>query len=533
VREMNSIMETASTDVLVRGAGAAGVRAALAASEAGANVLMVSKGELTQSGSTFSNVSRGWGIQAIVGTERTEENLERFYDEIVSVGLGICDPILVRIVVEESGPRLEDLLSYGIQFRKDSQGNLLCAKGCFSEYERAFVADDIRNIRSSFLSEIRRSSVKIVTGYAVELLREGNACWGAWIVGNANEIVRINAKSTVLATGGGAGIFKDHLVSEMETGDGYALAFWAGAELRNLEFIQFMLGLKRDGYRRFLPLAALSKPHILCDSEGRDLLDLHIPNAHTRERAVRERQRHFPFSSRDSSWTVDIAVAKTGKNGEKVFWRQDGAFEDQSEVVHFSHAFNGGIKIDEKGESSVVGLFGAGEVAAGPHGADRIGGCMMTATQVFGMRAGRFAALRAKKIKTLPEIKETPEIFYGRKRSKDNMVILKSVIDSGKAIYKGSLMILRHERGLLHCLESIKNLECELNKAWWGNRSELIKYVEAKVILEVGKLVARSALRRRSSLGGHFRIDSHHEPENCLDYSTPRPQEFQSYGTHQ
>jgi len=136
-------METITSDVLVIGAGAAGIRAALAASEAGAEVLMVEKGIPTQSGSTFSTLSQGWGIQALVGEERTDKNFESFYDDIIRVGLGRCDQKLVRILVEESGPRLEDLISYGIRLRKDSRGNHIRTKGCFSEFERPFLTEDI------------------------------------------------------------------------------------------------------------------------------------------------------------------------------------------------------------------------------------------------------------------------------------------------------------------------------------------------------------------------------------------------------
>ena len=107
-----------NTDVLIIGAGAAGIRAALAASEAGMEVVLVTKGAVTESGSTFSPVTKGWGIQALLGDERTDRNLNNFYDDIIRVGLGKCDPKLVRILVEESGPRFEGLLSYGVRFKK-------------------------------------------------------------------------------------------------------------------------------------------------------------------------------------------------------------------------------------------------------------------------------------------------------------------------------------------------------------------------------------------------------------------------------
>jgi len=173
---------TIETDVLVIGAGAAGIRAAIEASKGDTDVVIISKGPVTKCGSTFSSLSRGWGIQALIGEERTNKNLEIFYNDIKRVGLGQCDLKLVRILVEESGPRIEDLVSYGINFKKDPQGNYLRVKGCFSDYERAFVARDVKNIRSSFTSILQSSPIKIVVGKAIELITHNNSCWGAWVI---------------------------------------------------------------------------------------------------------------------------------------------------------------------------------------------------------------------------------------------------------------------------------------------------------------------------------------------------------------
>ncbi|MBW2020272.1 MAG: FAD-binding protein [Deltaproteobacteria bacterium] len=500
-------MQTITIDVLVVGAGAAGIRAALAASEAGAEVVMVAKGELTRSGSTFSTVSQGWGIQALVGEERADENLKAFYDDIMRVGLGRCDPKLVRILVEESGTRMEDLISYGIRFRKDSQGNYIRAKGCFSDCERAFLTEDIRTVRESFLSMIRQWSVKIITGDVVDLIIADGACWGAWAVSHSRDILKINAKATILATGGGAGIFRDHLVSDGQIGDGYALAYRAGAELNNLEFVQFMLGLKKKGTRLFLPLTYLRKPGMLCDSEGRDLLEIHIPDLRSRARAVDDRQKHFPFSCRDSSYLVDIAVAGERQLGKKVSWRKEDEKQDFMEVVHFGHAFNGGVKINEMAESTIPGLFAAGEVAAGSHGADRIGGCMMTATQVFGARAGKFAALRAGKVGALPEKARLSESIKngvshkGFALKNEDLLCIK---EETREISSQYLMPLRHESGLRLCLSKAQTA---------GSYVEEIKDVDLRDLIDVRNrlivmgLISKAALKQKESLGSHYRSD--------------------------
>ena len=231
----------------------------------------------------------------------------------------------------------------------------------------------------------------------------------------------------------------------------------------------------------------------------------HIPDSKKRYRAIDNRQRHFPFSCRDTSCLVDIAVAHEEKTGNKVYWRSE---KKEAEVVHYAHAFNGGPTINDKAETTVPGLFAAGEVAAGPHGADRIGGCMMTATQVFGERAGRFAALRVKRIRTSLDTKEKPHVIemlenrsaYNRKDKK--LPALKTRI---RKTFSRNMMILRNKDGLNTCLQEIKETDSHLDKIEDVNR---LDFLNLKNMLLTMQLIATSALNRKESLGPHYRTDS-------------------------
>ena len=502
-------METITTDVLIIGAGAAGIRAALAASEAGADVVMVAKAPPTEGGSTFSPVSKGWGIQALMGDERTEENLEAFYDDIMRVGLGRCDPTLVRVLVEESGPRLADLMSYGLRFRKDGDGRYVRVAGCFSTYQRAFVTESMANIADTFKSVLKRSHVKTVVGETVDLAIADGACWGAWVFTDAGEMVQVTARATILATGGGAGIFEDHLVSDDLVGDGYALAYRAGAELVNVEFIQFMLGLKAGGTRQFLPLSRLGVGGLLEDTQGRNVLEGFCQDAKMLARAVEERKTHFPFSCRDRSLLVDIAVAAERRHGRSVRWthRLGSEPSDIPEVVHFAHAFNGGAVIDDRAETTVPGLFAAGEVAAGPHGADRIGGCMMTATQVFGERTGRFAARKARQPgqRQIPEVR-LPQELQGVSPSKHSGPEGLSGIEHAiRQTMADCLGIVRTKEAMDMCRTRLDNF----NKMVHGSRFEeglvTSSYFKVRNMVRTAALVTDLALLREQSLGSHYR----------------------------
>ena len=451
------------------------------------------------------------GIQAVVEPERSDKNLREFYNDIIRVGLGQCDPKLVAILVEESGAVIEDLISYGLLFKKDQHDNYLRVKGCFSESERAFLTDNFKNVRQTFTSILKQSSAKILTGYALELLVKDNTCWGAWIVAATGESIRINAKATIIATGGGAGVYENHLVSDNDVGDGYALAYRAGAELTNMEFLQFMLGLKENGSRRFLPISSIQKPGVMVDISGRDLMERHFIEDKMKINAIKIRERHGPFSCRDLSCEIDFAVAQAKREGESVFWSEDGSKYAETEVVHFAHAFNGGVKINEEAKTTIEGLYAAGEVAAGPHGADRIGGCMMTATQVFGRRAGFFAGQRAKRLQgqeyvSIPNEEEAVSRCQSEMKGIPTQS-LSVVAGSAKKTMGRFAGVLRRRDGLNKCNEVLKNCDEQLKRQRINSQLQVQQYFRVRNMILTSNIIVNSALKRKESRGGHYRDD--------------------------
>jgi succinate dehydrogenase/fumarate reductase flavoprotein subunit len=500
-----------STDVLIIGAGAAGIRAAIAACERGVEVILVAAEDVAYGGSTFSEISKGWGMQALVGAERTTAKLENFYEEILRIGLDQSDPDLVRVLVEESGPRTEDLISYGLRFKKGSDGDYIRAKGCFGTTERAFLTRDMGNIRQTFLSILRRLPVRVVTGRATDLIVDDGICRGARLMLKTGEVGQINTAATILATGGGSGIFDHHLGNGGIAGDGCALAHLAGAALTNMEFIQFALGLKNKETRQFLPLAELGASVKMTTSGGDDILERYLPGEDRRGRAIRLRQNHMPFSCRDSSGLVDIAIARAMVSGQNVYWRNGCPENDRFHVVHFAHAFNGGIKINARAESSVPGLFAAGEVAAGPHGADRMGGCMMTATQVFGKRAGEFAARRAQNSRQydLPSTGQDGNGAHYQAEVSDDVLQAFSALENRVRTAMGQYAgVLRNKKGLIKCKKILETCTNHLNTLGIMGLSNFHRYYNVRNMIITADLVVQSALARKKSKGSHYREDS-------------------------
>lgn len=510
MRKFKKQMIIRKTDVLIIGGGAAGIRAAVAAKKFNAEALLIANNQIAADGSTYSNISQGWGIQALIGGERNEADIEKFCREILKAGARQCDPELVRILVEESGPRVEDLISYGMRFKKTSEGDFLRASGCFSKEKRAFLTENLENIKQTFSAILNKFAVETLTGTVIELITSDGECSGAWIISKKGTIILIRAKAVVLASGGGAGIFKNHLVTNTAAGDGYALALKAGALLINMEFIQFMLGLKKNKTNLFLPLGELSKPAAMRDPNGSDILKNYIPDKGLRNKAIQLRQKHMPFSSADASMLIDIAVAKTYENNKAVSWHGKNSTATKFKVNHFAHAFNGGIKINKEAESTIPGLFAAGEVAAGPHGADRIGGCMMTATQVFAKRAGEYAAKRANNLKSHLPIKTEKINRFKRAEllpDKNKSSSLPKIEDHIKITMQKYVMILRSEKGLKAAHDDLNKNEKMLEQLNFKEGLNIRHYTKTKNMLITGKLIIKSALKRKDSLGAHYRED--------------------------
>jgi len=502
-------MQTIHTDILIIGAGAAGIRAAVEASRQGAGVVLVHQEPIAQGGSTFSPITRGWGIQALMGKERTPRNLESFYDDILRVGLGVCDPILVRILVEESGAAVEDLIAFGLKFRQHPDGSYFRARGCFSESERAFITADFTNVQATFSSILRQCGARIVTGTAFELLVADGECQGVRVQTADSDLLAIDAGASILAAGGGAGIFRHHFTSPRATGQGYGMASRAGAKMANMEFIQFMLGVKADGSRRFFPLGELARPDVLCNDKGEDILSRYIADPVVRDKAVWKRQRHCPVSSRDCSILIDRAVAAALDRGE-AFWQGDDGRKPsrKTAVTHFAHAFNGGIRIDATAQSTLPGLFVAGEAAAGPHGADRIGGCMLTATQVFAKRAGKYAARWARRKHRRPDFKKPVPIPSKKLRTAGvvgDPADSRDLLDEIRRRMQTHVVLRRSDDGLGQTLIFIGAAEKRLAALDTRTADEYVLAYSLSNILATARLVVSAALARKTSMGAHDR----------------------------
>ena len=414
-----------ASDVLVIGGGAAGTMAALACAEAGVAVIQASKGRAT-SGTT--TVARG-GFAAAMGKD---DSPELHLADVLKYGGQLIDPDLARAWVTDIVEVVRDLESWGAEFIRGADGELdLKMFPSHSRPRACHHHDTTGNMITKVLSKKLRADPRIEKHSLValvDLLKEEGRVVGAWGVDyGKGALVLYRAQQTILATGGGSGLFYVNDNPPQVTGDGYVLGFRAGAPLLGIEMIDFqaMCCSPKElfGFAPH-PTGFINAGAVFRNETGEEFLKRYFPG--TAEKSTRA-QVIFAMAK-------EIHEGRAGSTG--------GIFLDatrvpleiiQKEIPHVyrtclhrgiditktplevapgSHTWLGGLKIDSDGKTPLEGLFAAGETAGGIHGGNRIGGSALSASLAFGRRAGRKAAALVAKLRAgcpLPQESAIPQ----------------------------------------------------------------------------------------------------------------------------
>lgn len=290
------------TDVLVIGGGAAGSRAAVAAAASGARTMLVLKGEVGKSGSTCYPApgAHGSAYQAADGCSAADgDSPDAHHQEIMDAALGMADPRLARILADESPERLRELIEWG--FVPDPEPEPLRGRphwagySCFAALPRAHGIWDVTAGHAGALvlaaaSQFARWGVEVTPHVMVtDLLVQDGACVGALAIDTDGRPVLLRAAAVVLGTGGAGQLFPQATASHEATGDGYAMALRAGAELVNVEFMQFMARpLPGGGHIHWMLLPDVRNAH------GESVLERYLPSGVTEDEAFEARTLHYP-----------------------------------------------------------------------------------------------------------------------------------------------------------------------------------------------------------------------------------------------
>jgi succinate dehydrogenase/fumarate reductase flavoprotein subunit len=500
------LMEHFSCDVLVIGSGGAGLRAAIACCEKGLDVCVISKASIGKGTSTI--VSGG----VLAGT-REGASPETHMARTLQAGRGINQRELVQVLVEEGPMRLRELVQWGI--KGEFHRGYLFSKGrppmWGAEIIRCLVEKN-RELGTRFMEAIVVAELIIrdgaagVIGYAVDS--------GRWLT--------LSAKAIVLATGGAGALFHRHDNPKRILGDGYILAYNAGAVLQNLEFVQFYpLGMAEPGLPSFLIPPRLADLNGLFNNSGEEIHEKYNITERPAGEHARDRLSQALFTeiyrNGEAIWLDLTGVSEDnwGKDPfsvstRKILSERYGAKHRALRVAPMAHHVMGGVWIDTRCSTSVPGLYAAGEVTGGVHGANRMGGNALTEILVFGKRAGDASAAWVKNNDTGPKSLTDQELrAYLKKISPDkehlNPVQLTEQIQK---IMWADGGIMRNKNGLSRALERVKGIQIKAYKASLERDPSVVQRIlELRFAAQTASLILQAALKREESRGAHFRED--------------------------
>jgi L-aspartate oxidase len=492
-------------DFLVIGSGIAGLRAAISLAETG-DVVMLTKADPRESNTGYAQ----GGIAAAIGPD---DSPDLHFSDTVAAGDGLCVDDAVRVLVDDGPKYVHELIEWGVAFDRDASGNPALGREAAHSVRRVLHARDTpgREIGRVLWNKVQsHPRVRVFDdALAMSLTTEGGECRGALFVARGGRMERVDAPRTLIATGGAGQVFRETTNPAIATGDGIAMAFEAGARVADLEFIQFHpTALSVNGAPRFLLSEALrGEGAWLVNAMGERFVHRYEPAGDLASRdlvaraIVREVER--------TSAPVFLSMAHLDHDYVRRRFpaitdacRQAGLdlATDPIPVSPAAHYVMGGIETDLDGRTSIAGLFAAGEAACtGVHGANRLASNSLLEGLVFGARAAD----------AMTGSINAPALFSVLREPLD--LWTDGTNDTPVADVVRDLMW--RQAGLLRSRETLNGLVTRLS-AWWGCLAHMRSAAppdrelrRLSSLVTVGLLIARAALRRDESRGGHFRTD--------------------------
>ena len=535
--EKNITLDTThiESDVLVVGAGGAGMYAALEAARAGASVVLADRSLIGRGGAT---VMAQMTVAAALG-EQTPDHWEHHLSDTLVAGRGLCDERLAALLCEDGPRRLREMDEWKVGWARED-GHIKQAHAPGHDRPRCAYVDFLstgpavsRTLRSrlNVVDGVRRIGELLIVDIAVH---NGEACGATALHLTTGRPVTIAAKSVIIATGGLTGLYRRNSASCNMGGDGYALALRAGAELIDMEFVQFfpighlaprLVGMdpimwdpfryKLGGKLLNADMREFEEDYTTPDSrsDGRYVLTRDLATyAITKEvEAGRGSPAGGAYLSFQHVPEAEIRSA-FGPVVDRLAANGIDLARQPIEVAPIAHYHMGGIRVAETMQTRVPGLYACGEAVGGANGANRLSGNAITEALVFGACAGRVAAQSASQAL----LSWRPEAAHGAldllRSAKDrDAPNLAAVVVELKKVMSEMVGPFRTGESLRAAAQAIERLKAEIGELPVSSAEKfdpvLIDWLDLRNMLLVAQSVTLSALARTESRGGHQRED--------------------------
>jgi len=511
-------------DFIIIGSGIAGLSFALQAASHG-RVAIVTKRARAES-------NTAWAQGGIASVTSTEDSFELHVQDTLESGAGLCDEKIVRTIVMDGPARIRELIDFGVHFDErelpDGSHELDLGREGGHSKRRILHARDItgREIERALLAAIaKHPQITVLENHmAVDLITLGklgfvsaDRCLGVYVLNEATgEVIALRGDRVILATGGCGKVYLYTTNPGIATGDGVAMAWRAGAQVSNMEFIQFHpTCLFHPDARSFLISEAVrGEGGRLIDDQGREFMNRYHPKKELAPRDIVAR-------------AIDAEMKRTGarcvyldishKPAEFIRDRFPNIHEnclrygiditkDPIPVVPGAHYQCGGVLTDENGTSSLEGLYAIGEVACtGLHGANRLASNSLLEACVLAHRCCEAIVARPRPNNTVWGA-ELPPWKSGDAVDVDELVVIYHNWDEIRRLMWDYVGIVRTTKRLQRAATRLRNLEREIQEFYW-NFKITTDLLELRNLATVAGLIVDSALLRKESRGLHYTLD--------------------------